>query len=184
MRLIALASTVLAFTGCASLMKPSYVLNIKDQNALRGKAGSISNVSLQSDSVVFKFSNDTAKTSKIIWDESAIILLDGTAQKILPAGAKFIDATRSNPPAVLPAGASIDTSVVPVDKISFLSSGWVVSDIVPCVTKFGCDPKPQIGKSITLLLTVENEGKKHEYRVDAVLDENPELQRKPASPVN
>ena len=185
-RVILLISTV-ALTGCvAGGMKPNYVLQPKDTKALTGKAGVISDIALTREMLTFKFTNTTSKTSKIIWDESAMIMPDGKAKKLLPIGAKYIDAGRSLPPEVVPAGASIDTGISPTDNLTVGSYGWAATDIVPCVVNpFGnCAPEDHYGKVLSMLITIENDGKKLEYRIDNQLAKNPEIEEAARMPTN
>jgi hypothetical protein len=199
---ILLLIAMIFVTGCVSIPKniPSYVWESKNTAAFDGKAGKLSDPLMTDTAFLFKFTNTTQKTSKIIWDETVLIMPDGSAKKTLPFGSKFIDATRSTTPEVVPSGASVSTGVTRADGIYFGSSiqkyarrnkgspilafaagvggqEWYSEDIVPCASNVAvvmskCEPS-NLDSPITLLLTVENDGKKIEYKVSGTLKKNP-----------
>jgi hypothetical protein len=177
--LIALSLIV---TGCMAF--PKYPTERIATYSYGGKAPSaktvkISNVELSETQLAFSVRNDGKSTLKILWDETVLVMPDGAAKKVLPVGTKYADATRSIPPAVIPAGTSLETAVSRVDGISFEHGYWQNESLIPCGSNMDhalnpCDPKQYDGKQLSLLLTIEQGDKKSELRIDGALGIKPE----------
>lgn len=59
-----------------------------------------------------------------------------------------------------------------------VGGGWQTDSVIPCgsnwnVAREKCDPSQYYGKPLSLILAVEHDGKKHEYRIDGKVNESP-----------
>lgn len=73
----------------------------------------------------FSVKNKTSEPSKIIWDESAVVVPEGSSSRVIHDGVKYSEMENSQPPTTIPPGANLDEYVGPINKISYSSnSGW------------------------------------------------------------
>jgi hypothetical protein len=197
--LILIAAVLVLNTGCATLYPIPYPEPAKsepivstykielDAKASKTKAAPGKVIFLGQFGSFFKFLfiNDSKATSKILWEESALLSPLSQSHRVMPEGAKLADANKSHPPAIVPAGGQIMQAVAYADGVRWARGGpysvgsWEIEDIVPCstnreVSSTGCNPTEMHGKTVGLLLTVEQNGKKTEYKLAARISENPE----------
>ncbi|MGZ3850246.1 MAG: hypothetical protein ACXVBR_08330 [Flavisolibacter sp.] len=89
---------------------------------------------IQPDEIDFIAKNKSEEPVRINWDEASIVL-NGTAEKTMHKGVRYIDRNSSQPPTTIPANASIDDLVVPTKNVSYssvtYSNGWETDPIFP-----------------------------------------------------
>lgn len=127
--------------------------------------------------IKFKIQNKSETPIKIIWDESSVILPDGSAKRVYPTGTKYIDATREHAPTIIPAQASVTTGLSRSDNLTF-SSRWVQGPLLPCGTSLealntGCDPRAYDGKFLDVIVAIEQNGKRQDARLKFKATANP-----------
>jgi hypothetical protein len=107
--------------------------------------------------------NKTDGSLKVNWDDGAIVDADGVTHQISHSTVKVIDIGRAQPPTMIPKGSVLNDAVFPADKVEWsdLVKDYIILPMVP----IGDEQARQgyIGKTIRLILPVENEGVKHEY---------------------
>lgn len=73
----------------------------------------------------FSVQNKTSEPSRIIWDESAVVVPEGSSSRVIHDGVKYSEMENSQPPTTIPPGANLDEYVGPINKISYSSNlGW------------------------------------------------------------
>jgi hypothetical protein len=102
--------------------------------------------------LAFSLLNKSENAIQIIWDETAIVGLDGSASRVVHEGVRYADRENSQPPANVPPNARIDDFVVPSNAIYYSSNG-------------GWDEEPlfkelSIGDRVSLFLVVMVDGEK------------------------
>lgn len=103
--------------------------------------------------IAFTLTNKTDRAITILWDQSSIILPNGSASPVMHEGSRFLTAGESvQVPTVIPPRSSLSDSVVPTRNIVNLSSGWS-SRSLGLVT----------GSQFGLYLATEIEGTQHNY---------------------
>lgn len=116
----------------------------------------------------FVMDNLTARSIRVVWDDSAFIKQDGTASRIIHEGVLLAERTTSQPPSVVPAGGTISDFVLAVDNIEYSDySGWTESPyITPEAVVFSYDENAEspVGDRIGVLLALDVNGERREYR--------------------
>lgn len=124
--------------------------------------------------------NKSKSSVKVVWDESSM-LIDGVSERVFHTGQNYIDANRSTPSSVIPAGASLKEGVFPSNYTHqrYYSNGgsyWHQAKILPSFyTRSDEENYPEFKKNVEaldgkdifdLFLTVEINGQKREYLFD------------------
>ena len=88
-------------------------------------------------SIALRVENNYNSTIRVLWDWSAYINAGGVSHRVIHVGTKFVDKEKAQVPSVIPAGAHINETIVPVDNVEWNgSSGW---DITPFRPQLGCE---------------------------------------------
>lgn len=160
----------LGLSGCASLREDVRYEYDLERAKSNDQQGDLSITGLQARQLSFEYKNFGKSTAKIIWDESVLVDVSGAPRRVIHQGVKYNEASQSMPPSIVPAGGSLKDFVVYADGLQFIASNWIEEVLVPCMTVGQlCRPEEYYGKSLTLLLTVESEGKKKEYQSKLIL---------------
>lgn len=115
--------------------------------------------------ILFELENKSPKSLRLIWDETVFLNVNGSVSPVMHAGVKYIDRNESQPPTMIPAGSFIRDQIVPTDNVYYSSGpygGWNVRPIVPA----NSNALEYDGRSIGMVLVLETEGTKYEYRFD------------------
>jgi hypothetical protein len=100
----------------------------------------------------FSLVNKTQDAVKILWDDSAIILPNGSSSRVIHLNVKYSEMNNAQPPTVIPPGARTDEYAGPTTNIALGSSKWIEEPL------FGTGV--EIGEAATLYLTLELSGQK------------------------
>lgn len=155
--------------GCAtfSLTRSWYGYDLASDSKIETQSGRLTISELKKDMIAIKFENKGSSSAKIIWDESVLVDTNGKTHRIVHEGVKLAKSGESMPPTLVPAGAVADDIVAYADGVSFNTFGtgsWTYTELIPCSTPGAiCSNDEYLGKHLTLLLTVESDGKKTEY---------------------
>lgn len=113
------------------------------------------------DAISFVLLNKTGSAMRLIWDETAFIHIDGSAQRVMHSGVRYIDRNSYQPPSVIPPGATLRDIILPTENVYYVSGqygGWRTHDIIP--QSFA----PQVdGFTIGVLMPIEVEGRRRDY---------------------
>lgn len=189
-----LVALVLPLSGCASMLPSIYppysaplvTVDRSTTTAARGgAAGPITPTGasahryedglvsaetiLLNDGVGLKIRNKATSTMRLSWDEAAFIDASGAVARVMHSGVRYMERDRSQPPSIIPAGATLEDQAVPVDRVRFTSGqygGWNTSPLLPA-----SEAVP--GKRFGLLIPLELEGEKLEYTFWFQVDNGP-----------
>lgn len=161
---------LLILSACATFSRSVYSYNLDSESAMADNAGRLTITSLEKNQLMFSFQNVGQSTAKIIWDETSLVDTDGQSHRVIHGETKLIASGQSQPPTSVPRGAAINDGVTYADGIDNYGGTWVLPEIVKC-SSIGalCNKKQYFGKSVTLSLAVDVEGKRHEYTAKLVL---------------
>lgn len=86
---------------------------------------------LQSGPTGFEFSlaNNSSVPIQIIWDETAIVTVDGSSSRVIHQGIKYSEMNNSQPPTVVPPGARVDEYAGPTNLITY-NDAWNAAALV------------------------------------------------------
>lgn len=68
--------------------------------------------------------NESQDPMRVVWDETAIVNIDGSASGVIHEGVRFSEMNNSQSPTTIPPGARIEDYVGPTDNISLVSGDW------------------------------------------------------------
>lgn len=66
--------------------------------------------------------NNMDQPIEILWNETSIVMPDGTTKKIMHSGIKYIDRGQNMPNTVIPPGAKINDKLIPIDRVRWNST--------------------------------------------------------------
>lgn len=135
---------------------------------------SLINVSWDIDQTQFNFvlSNNTKTSIKIIWDDAVYIDYQGSIDKVMHKGVKYIDRQEHQPNSNIPNGAKIDDLMIPISNIFWrdghngIGAGWQERPLLPHKSrKWELDDlrTDLIGKNIGVTLPIIVGDNKYEY---------------------
>ena len=129
----------------------------------------------------FTLKNKSDLPLKIEWNESSIVI-NSITEKVTHSGIKFIDATRSLSPTMVPPQATIVESIMPVSNIYYqegvrdlnsgatlIRSGWMQKDLLPTIDYKNEELRNRIlsnkGKTVGVFLSIykNNQMKNHYF---------------------
>lgn len=160
----------------------SYSL-VKSQNptGLGFEDGVVKVVFLPGESEInFELTNKTDNPIKIDWGSVSYVDPAGKAHRVIHTGVKLADRDAASPPTIIPPTARIEDLIVPTDNIYYTSGrygGWSRHPLFPTILNIAESEKNSIlkgleGKTFTLFMPIEIEGKSHNYtfvfRIDQV----------------
>ncbi len=158
---------VLTVSGCAafSVTSTNYKTTLAIGSKNRDALAELAIIELQRSALLFSFRNKSKSSAKIIWDDSAMVDAQGNSHRIIHQGVKFSQASQSMPPTLVPRGGKIVDAAMYADGHEFIGTGgWMAPELISCSAPGSiCDTASNIGKVISLHLTVEMEGKRREY---------------------
>jgi len=123
-------------------------------------------------STQFSFSllNKSDHSIKIIWDEAVYVNENGSSQKIMHSGVKYIDRTSTQPPTTVVKDASIEDLVMPTDNVYFVSGQYGGWREAPLFKNRAATPEElnalkttYVGKTVKILLPLKIEDTTNEY---------------------
>ena len=85
------------------------------------------------EALTFSLANNRSSSLRVLWDETALVSLDGKSHRIIHNGVRYIDSGKPMSPTVVPAGSSIDEAVMPADGVDLQTgprSYWSVTPLV------------------------------------------------------
>jgi hypothetical protein len=71
----------------------------------------------------FSIANKSQNPIQIVWDETAVVLTDGSSSRVIHEGVRFSDMNNAQPPAIIPPGARLDEYAGPTNLIE-LKDEW------------------------------------------------------------
>jgi hypothetical protein len=125
-----------------------------------------------SDRFSFALVNKRAYSLKILWDEAAYVDSEGRTHRVMHGGVTFDDRNRAQVPSIVARESSFEDVMIPADNVTWVSMGkyssWNVSDlfeIAPASSyaQLTAFMRPNLGKTVKVLLPVESRGQKTEY---------------------
>lgn len=204
MRKLVLLSTVL-LAGCAGLipMQPKPIMSLTTvQRPERAKVRYGPEVITQvTDSGVRKYvfedslvkaivyptttgfsviiNNKTDHTIKIMWDEAAIVGVNGSSMRLMHNGVKYIDRNNSQPPSVIVAHGHIADDVVPTERVVQGYGSWDSAPMLPLDYYYLADKDTTLaklrneykGKTMQLLLPLSIEDVTNDYLFTFTIDD-------------
>lgn len=114
---------------------------------------------LLQDRIRFVLVNNTTSTMRLVWDNSAIVLPDGSSSRVLSGNVSW--ATRNDPqaPGVIPSNAKLSDTMIPQSKLGFRTHLYI-------------DPMftwpLQTRTVIRLVISLEIEGERRDLEVQFV----------------
>lgn len=111
--------------------------------------------------ISFSLLNKTDSTIRVIWDEAAFIQIDGSTERVMHSGVRYIERDRPQPPSVVPPGARLDDIILPTSNVYYISGqygGWRTHDIIPQSLALDFD-----GYTIGVLLPLDIGGSRRDY---------------------
>jgi len=120
---------------------------------------------------LFKLTNKTGHSIKIVWDEAVYVNPNGESQRVMHSGVKYIDRNASQPPTVVVRGATVSDQVFPSDNVYYISGrfgGWRDLPLFPCESHVSAEDlkgktDEYVGKSVQILLPLQIEDVVNEY---------------------
>jgi hypothetical protein len=104
-------------------------------------------------SIQIAIANTSTGLVSVIWDETAAILPDGTSDRVIHAGTRYIERDRPTPPTPIAPGSRIVDGIWPVSLVNWSGESWIESPIAL-----------SSGSSIGLYLTWQDASGKHSAR--------------------
>lgn len=117
----------------------------------------------------FRLKNKSDNNLKIIWDETVYIDVDGSSNKIIHAGVKYVDKNSPQPASIVAKKAYIDDTIIPTKNIYMnnIYSGWQEKAFLPIYASTKevllRDSQKYIGKQIRIILPIQIEETINEY---------------------
>ena len=118
----------------------------------------------------FSLFNKSEHSIKIIWDEAVYVNENGSSQKIMHSGVKYIDRNNTQPPTTVVKGASIEDLIMPTDNVYFVSGqygGWretpLFKNSASTQEELNKLKDFYVGKTIRILLPLRIEDTTNEY---------------------
>lgn len=163
MKRLAVLSLVM-FQGCAAMSLTKSAYDFKRGPATVSPTATLEVTELQRNALSFRFTNRGSTPATILWDESSLVGPDGRAHRVLHDGVRFMDAGLPMAPTMVPQGSTLEESASYADGVRFNGMGWKQAELIWCSNPGSiCDTHGQVGKTITLHLTVDQDGKKQQY---------------------
>lgn len=119
-------------SSCASTNKPMVGLTLSDVNGKENSHMSYIDDDIAIDwsytyksKLNFKLKNLSDNKIKVIWDEVVYVNPDGSTDRVMHAGVKYVNRNESQPPTVIPVGSFIEDAIIPTSVVSFVAYvGW------------------------------------------------------------
>lgn len=75
--------------------------------------------------ITLTLKNQLDQPIEILWNETSIVMPDGTSEKIIHSGVKYIDRGKEMPNTAIPPGAKIDDKLIPIENVEYRGRyGW------------------------------------------------------------
>lgn len=106
----------------------------------------------------FELKNISDNSLKVIWDEAAIVGIDGSTSKVMHKGTKYSARNESQPSSTIIKGSTLDDLAAPTDLVRYseYSKDWINGSMFPS--------KPgEVGKTLTLMLPIQIKDVINEY---------------------
>lgn len=174
MKLIITLAMALALTGCATLFGPKYHYDLDASATSSDAVGKLSVEGLERDQIRISFKNLGKSSAKIHWDDCTVVDNRGNVRKVIHNGVRYAAAGEPMAPTSVPSGATINDFVGYADGIQLLAGTWATAPVVQC-SSYDCI-KETDGQHILVVLSVESEGKRHEYSAKLRLKPEPKPQ--------
>lgn len=158
------------------LIKPKYSEDFKFSDSLIDVE-----FSTRTSNIDFKLKNVSNKSIKLIWDDFSFVNEKGAAQKIIHKNIKLNNKEGAQAPTVIPTNSYIEDTVTPIDDIEFVGSKnygglytspvyWKKAYIFPKLL-YGYSKQKDLAKSLvgnnySLLMVIEKDNTKIEYKFD------------------
>ncbi len=122
------------------------------------------------DAIHFSLTNKTSHSIKIIWDEAAYVDVNGSSQRVMHSGVKYIDRNNPQPPTIVVRNGSVEDLVFPTDNVYYSSGqygGWRETPLFPSsaysVEDLNTKVEPYRNKTFQVLLPLQIEDVVNEY---------------------
>lgn len=102
--------------------------------------------------------NRSDKTITLPWDNVSYISADGTANRVIHSGVRYINKTAPQTPSIIPPESSLDDVMIPTDNIYYDGAlGWMIHPIITTA---------DVGSKIRVVLPFEFDGEPASYTLE------------------
>jgi len=136
--------------------KASTTSNFEDVNI-------VADFSLFDKAIAVKIKNKTASAIEVNWDSVSFVDINGKSNRVIHTGIRLMDRDKPQAPSVIPPGAALEDEITPVDNIRFESGqygGWKIDPLMPPLDE---NQQKYVGKTLSVFMPLEINGKKKEY---------------------
>ena len=91
------------------------------------------NWTYESSRIAFNLKNESDQTIKVLWNDAAIIDINGNTKRTFHNGIKYIDREKEQSPTSIYKGSSLSDLLSPIENVSFISGkygGWQIAPIL------------------------------------------------------
>lgn len=116
----------------------------------------------------FTVKNNASGSIKILWDDMALVGLNGESHRVIHKGIKYSEKEKEQAPSIIARNAELHDLIIPADKIYYQKS-WAKWSAHPFVDDYLYSPEDEStkhpnGKKIQVLLPVIVNEKRYEYQ--------------------
>ncbi|MFO1479319.1 MAG: hypothetical protein U1F40_03855 [Turneriella sp.] len=126
-------------------------------------ANIVADFSLFDQAVAVKIKNKTGSAIQVNWDNVSFVDINGKSNRVIHTGIRLMERDKPQAPSIIPPGASLDDEITPVDNIRFESGqygGWRTDPLMPPLDE---NQQKYVGKTLSVFMPLEINGKKKEY---------------------
>lgn len=105
--------------------------------------------------IQFTLKNKGSGPIRIDWNSVAYVDVSGQSQGVIHNGIKYADRTAPKAPTIVPPGATVSDTIVPVNNVEWLNADWVTHPLLPS----GPSALKLIGSELSVFLPLDIEGK-------------------------
>lgn len=122
--------------------------------------------------VNFLITNKTEHSVKILWDESAFVMPNGTSRRVVHNGVKYSEVNNSQPPSVIARGGMLNDFIVSADQCVNLGvdGGWYEAAFLP-KSPDAAAVQTLKGMTFSILLPLQIDGVTNEYQFSFSIDD-------------
>jgi hypothetical protein len=144
------------YTVKVTAPKASASSNFEDANI-------VADFLLLDEAIAIQIKNKTSAAIQVNWDNVSLVDINGKSNRIIHTGIRLIDRDKPQAPSIIPPGAVLKDEITPVDNIRYESGqygGWKTDPLMP---PLGDNQHKYVGKTISVFMPLEINGKKKEY---------------------
>lgn len=123
----------------------------------------------------FTLKNKSDYSLKIPWDDIVYVDPDGSIQRVMHSGVKYIDRNSSQPASVVPKNASISDILLPTENVYFVSGqygGWREKNLFPKYEKEEDAKNSELlGKTVRIIFPIIIQDVQNEYTFEFTIND-------------